>query len=266
MSAGLGELQRDFLADMRGLVPDAAIAHIVQGGGIAAATGMAIYRNAYAARLREALENDHPVLGRYLGDELWARMCDGYVAAHPSRVRSLRQFGEFLPEYLAGAEPFSLSPQLAEIARLERRLLDCFDAADAERADWPSLLGMPETNWPGLHLRFHPSVQRLQHAWNSIDVWNALKRGDVPPAASAETTNWLLWRDEECITRFRSMALDESLALQHFLQGGDFAGACEALLQAHPPEVVPGVAIGLLRNWCDEGVVRCWQGGTIELG
>lgn len=262
MSAGLAELQRDFLADMRGLTPDAAMAHLANGG-IPAATGIAIYRNAYAARLREALENDHPVLGRYLGDALWAQMCDGYIAAHPSRVRSLRHFGESLPEYLANAEPFSASPQLAELSRLERRLLDCFDAADADRADWQQLLDMPDTDWPGLRLRFHPSVQYLQHAWNSIEIWHALKQDDIPPpavrATNDETCDWLLWRDDERITRFRSMAFDESLALRHFLHGGDFTGACEALLEAHPPEAVPGVAISLLRSWFDEGLIKCWR-------
>ena len=261
MSVGLAELQRTFLADMRGVATDAAMAHLASGG-IPAATGLAIYRNAYAARLREAMENDHPVLGRYLGDALWTRMCDGYIAAHPSRVRSLRHFGESLPEYLASVEPFSASPQLAELAQLERRLLDCFDAADADRADWQSLLAMPDTDWPGLRLRFHPSVQWLQHAWNSIEIWNALKQSDTPPAAVAETSDWLLWRDDERITRFRSMASDESLALRHFLHGGDFAGACEALLEVHPPEAVPGVAISLLRDWCEEGVIQGWQSGT----
>lgn len=258
MSATLAELQRDFLADMRGVTPDAAMEHLASGA-IPAATGIAIYRNAYAARLREALENDHPVLGRYLGDGLWARMCEGYLAAHPSRVRSLRHFGESLPEYLASVEPFSASPQLAELARLERQLLDCYDAADAGRADWQSLLSMPGADWPGLRLRFHPSVQWLQHAWNSIAIWNALKHDAVPPTATREASDWLLWRDDERITRFRSMAFDESLALRHFLHGGDFAGVCEALLQAHPPEAVPGVAIGLLHSWCEEGVVQCWQ-------
>ena len=263
MTASLAELQRDFLADMRGTEPDAAMDHLASDG-IPAAIGIAIYRNAYVARLREALENDHPVLGRYLGDALWTRMCDGYIAAYPSRVRSLRHFGESLPEYLAGIEPFSASPQFAELARLERRLLDCFDAADADHADWQSLLAMPDTDWPGLRLRFHPSVHWLQNAWNSIEIWNALKQSDTPPAAVAETSDWLLWRDDERITRFRSMASDESLALRHFLHGGDFAGACEALLEVHPPEAVPGVAIGLLRQWCDEGLVRCWRSGVLD--
>lgn len=261
MTASLAELQRDFLADMRGLAADAAMAHLASGG-IPAATGIAIYRNAYAARLREALENDHPVLGRYLGDTLWAQMCDGYIAAHPSRVQSLRHFGESLPNYLAGVEPFSASLQLAEVARLERRLLDCFDAADADRADWQSLVEMPGTDWPGLRLCFHPSVQSLQHAWNSIEIWNALKQDSAPPIAMRGASDWLLWRDDERITRFRSMAFDESVALRHFLYGGDFAGVCEALLEAHPSEAVPGVAIGLLRQWCDDGLIQRWRNGA----
>lgn len=260
MSAGLAELQRDFLADMRGVAPDAALAHLARGG-IPAATGIAIYRNAYAARLREALENDHPVLGRYLGDALWARMCDGYIAAHPSRVQSLRHYGESLPEHLADVEPFCASPQLAELARLERRLLDCFDAADADRADWRKLSAMPDADWPGLRLRFHPSVQYLQHAWNSIEIWNALKHDGEPPTAAPEISDWLLWRDDERITRFRSMAFDESLAMRHFLHGGDFAGACDALLETHSPEAVPGVAIALLRQWCDESLIQYWRSG-----
>jgi Putative DNA-binding domain len=265
MSAALAELQKAFLADLRGLKPDAAMAHLAQNSGIPPVTGLGIYRNAYAARLREALENDHPVLGRYLGDGLWAQMCDGYIAAHPSRVRSLRHFGESLPDHLTSVEPFSASPQVAELARLERRLLDCFDAADAHLADWQQLLSMPEADWPGLRLRFHPSLQCLHHAWNSIEVWNALKAGEAPPTATPETTRWLLWRDIERVTRFRSMPVDESIAFQHFLQGGDFAGACEALLLVHPPEAVPSVAIGVLHRWSDDGVVMRWLSDTLAL-
>jgi hypothetical protein len=265
MSTALAEMQKAFLADMRGTAPGAATAHLAQNSGIAPTTGLAIYRNAYAARLREALENDHPVLGQYLGDDLWAQLCDGYLAAHPSRVRSLRHFGESLPDYLASIEPFAASPQVAELAQLERRLLDCFDAADAPLADWQQLLSMPEADWPGLRLRFHPSLQSLHHAWNSIDIWNALKAGETPPPALRGTTQWLLWRDMERITRFRSMAAEESIAFHYFLHGGDFAGVCEALLQAHPPEAVPGVAIGVLRRWCDDGVVMRWLSDSLEL-
>lgn len=264
MNASLAALQRAFLADMRGELPDAAIPHLAHDRGIPVDTGLSIYRNAYATRLREALDHDHPVLGLYLGDDLWTLMCDGYIAAHPSRVRSLRHFGESLPGYLSSAAPFSASPQIAELARLERRLLDTFDAADAGLAEWQQLIDLPEADWPGLRLRFHPSVQLLHHDWNSIEVWHALKAEETPPITVRESTHWLLWRDPGRITRFRSMATDESLALQHFLRGGDFAGACEALLAMHPAESVPALAIGTLRRWCEEGVVSRWLNDASE--
>ena len=262
MSTALAELQKIFLADMRGLASNVAITHLVQDGGIPPVTGLAIYRNAYIARLREALENDHPVLGQYLGDDLWAQMCEGYIATHPSCVRSLRHFGESLPGYQASVEPFAELPQVAELARLERRLLDCFDAPDSPLADWQQLVGMPEGGWPRLRLRFHPSLHCLRHAWNSIDVWNALKANDTPPPALRDATDWLLWRDADRVTRFRSMAADESIAFQHCVHGGDFAGVCEALLQVHPAESVPVVAIALLRRWCDDGAVTRWLSDT----
>ena len=41
--------------------------------------GLAIYANAYSARLREALESDQPVLSHYLGDKLWASFCEGFI-------------------------------------------------------------------------------------------------------------------------------------------------------------------------------------------
>ncbi len=258
MSGGLADLQRAFLASMRDAHRQDAMPLLARACGIAADTGLAIYRNAYGARLREALDNDHPALGLYLGDDLWAQMCEGYIARHPSRVRSLRHFGTALPDYLATTGPFSASPQIAELARLERCLLDGFDAADAPRADWPSLANLPGDAWPGLRLRFHPSVMRLHNTWNSVALWQALRQDETPPAAIEEPSVWLLWRDDERITRFRSLEADEAAAFEAFLAGATFAEVCEALLAFHPAETVPAEGGGLLSRWCGEGIVQRW--------
>jgi len=258
MSDMLADLQRAFLASMRDADRQDAMPLLARERGIPADTGLAIYRNAYGARLREALDNDHPALGLYLGDDLWARMCDGYIARHPSRVRSLRYFGAALPDYLATTEPFSGSPQIAELARLERCLLDGFDAADAPRAAWSSLTELPGEAWPGLRLRFHPSVMRLRNAWNSVALWQALRNGEAPPEAIEEPSVWLLWRDDERITRFRSLDADEAAAFEAFLSGAAFAEVCERLLAFHAAEAVPAVGVGLLSRWCEEGIVQRW--------
>jgi hypothetical protein len=257
MSDELRALQRAFLDGMRGLGDD-RLAPALGHGRMPAGKGLAIYRHAYSARLREALEVDHPALGRYLGDAAWAVLCEGYIASHPSRVRSLRRFGEDLPAYLASTPPFAEAPQVAELAALERCLLDCFDAADAAPVGWDALLAVPADAWPGLRPVFLPSLRPFRGAWNAVALWSALREDDTPPAVERNDRAWLLWRDEERITRFRSMADDEALALAQFLEGGDFAGACSALLALHPEDRVPAVAIDLLRRWCDEGLVTQW--------
>lgn len=266
MSAELAQLQRAFLAAMRGDDAQPALRLLTPARRGALDVGLSIYRNAYASRFQEALENDHPALGVYLGDELWARLCTGYIAAHPSTVRSLRNFGDSVPAYLRSEEPFRASPQIAELAELERRLLDCFDAADAEPAPWSALLSTPEAAWPGLRLRFHSSVRQHRVAWNSVEIWKSLKAGQVPPDAAAVVGRWLLWRDQDRISRFRSLDEAESAALVHCLAGGDFAGLCECLSCWQPAEQVPAAAVGLLKRWSGEGLISHWQHGTSAAG
>ena len=260
MTSPLAQMQRTFLATMRGGDDRWLLAQLAPGRYASPDLGLAIYRNAYASRLREALENDHPVLGAYLGDELWSLLCTGYIAAHPSSVRSLRHFGDSLPGYLRTVEPFAANPQSAELAALERLLLDCFDAADAECAQWNTLLATPEADWPGLRLGFHPSVRRHPVAWNSVEIWRAIKEQKSPPSAMpASNGHWLIWRDCEFITRFRSLDDEESDVLLHCLEGGDFSGLCERLLQWHAAEAVPSVALRMLNQWCLEGLISDWQ-------
>lgn len=260
MSLPLADLQRAFLATMRGADDGAVLPELAPGRNASPNLGLAIYRNAYSSRLCEALENDHPALGTYLGDTLWASLCEGYIAANPSKVRSLRNFGASLPDYLRAVQPYASSPQIAELAQWERLLLDCFDAADADRAEWSTLLGAPEASWPNLRLRFHPSLQLHRVAWNSVEIWRALKDDQAPPSvALASSDHWLLWRDSDSVTRFRSLGEDETAAFAHFLRGGDFSGLCEQLLRRQPEDLVPAMALAMLNRWCAEGLVGRWQ-------
>ena len=257
MSCSLADLQRQFLATLREQ-GEQVRSHIAVGR-MDRDTGLAIYRHAYGARLREALGNDHALLGLYLGDALWETMCAGYIAAQPSRVSSLRDFGAGLPNYLSAQSPFSDQPVIAELAGLERRLLDCFDAADSPRADWETLQVAPPNQWPGLGLRLHPGFAIHGVSWNSVDVWQALKDERNPPAAiKISRGQWALWRDRDDVTRFRSLDVEEHSAIMHFLQGGDFAGLCDLLLEWHPMAAVPIAALSHLRCWCNEGWVSQW--------
>lgn len=255
----LHELEQQFLGHVlgRGVFPR----EWCQQGIVDSDVGIAIYANAYRSRLRDALESDHPVLSRYLGDSLWTSFCAGFIEAHPSRVRSLRHFGQQIPGWLAVNEPFSAHPLIFELAAFERLLLDAFDAADASRLEWSAIQKLETDAWPRLRLQFHPSTRLLETRWNTVEVWRALKSEQDPPEAEASATPaQLLWRDEERITRFRPVEPNELIALQAgFVEAGDFALLCERLAQNNPAEQVPSLAINCLRRWFDEGIIEMFR-------
>jgi hypothetical protein len=258
----LAALEKRFLGHVRGdtVFPREWCAQ----GLVDSDIGLSIYANAYHARLREALEADHPVLSVYLGDELWAGFCSGYIKAHPSQVRSLRHFGSSVPDWLAANEPFSRHPLIAELAQFERVMMDVFDSADAGRTDWASMQALDAQAWPTMRLRFHPSVRLLPQATNAVDVWRALKdEREPPPAQLASSPARLLWRDEERITRFRPVESPELAALRACLvEAEDFAGMCDRLSARMAPSDVPVKAIGLLRQWFDEGIIEALSVAT----
>ena len=53
-----------------------------------------VYRQAYRARLRSALRDNHEVLFQVMGDEAFDALAEAYIAAHPSTFYSLRWFGQ----------------------------------------------------------------------------------------------------------------------------------------------------------------------------
>lgn len=256
----LAQLQREFIAHLRGQ-PAEALQQAVDVGRLPATTGLRIYAHAYGARLREALENDHPVLGAYLGDELWSVMCSGYIDAHPSRVRSLRDFGNALPAYLTAAEQFREHPQLAELARFERQLLDSFDAADDPRAGWAQLQAIPAGQWPGLRLHLHRSVRVHRACHGSVAIWQAIKADLAPPADAGpeDAVDWVLWRDKDDVGRFRSLEHDSAAAFACCRRGGSFAELCELMAITHPVDEVPARVLGCLQDWSEQGWIARWD-------
>ncbi len=251
----LDSIEQRFLAHLRGSA-DFPRAWCAQGL-VNSDIGLSIYANAYHARLREALEADHPVLAAYLGDALWADFCSGYIKAHPSQVRSLRHFGAQVPGWLAQHMPFAEHAAIAELAAFERELLDVFDSADAGCIDWSALQSLDSAAWPGLRLKFHPSVRLLPTTTNAVEIWRALKETQPPPEAGLSSIPArLLWRDEERISRFRPTEANELVALRFLLsEQRNFADACEQLASIHAAEDVPAMALGFLRQWFDEGII-----------
>ena len=252
----LREIQVEFLDYLLNQNYEVA-AHIVEDDRIDITTRLNIYENAYRLRLKGTIETDHEVLGKYLGDELFERMAEGYIKYQPSSYSSLRHFCSALPAYLKNTPPFSEHPILSELAGFEQHLLFAFDAAECKRCDLHDLQIIAAEKWPDMKLRFHPSMQIFHADWNSVESWQAIRSEKVPPtAAQQKNSYWILWRSIERITEFRSLATDEHAMISAFLKGLSFSEICEELLEWHKAENVSIAAVNYLKDWINKGLVR----------
>lgn len=225
--------------------------------GLAASKRMQIYANGYVLRLRETIDTDHELLGLYLGDELFDKMVEGYVRAHPSTFRSLRQFADALPAYLAEDEFFSQYPQISELAAFERRLINSFDAADSEHATFETLQAIAPEQWPNICFRFHASVQIFRCQTNAVECWQALKQQQTPPEPEVgELRTWLIWRGQERLTEFMSISPSQHALLLGFLQGNNFAEQCQSMLEWFTEEDAPMQVLQALQAWFKMGIIR----------
>ncbi|MBV7314736.1 DNA-binding domain-containing protein [Shewanella sp. NIFS-20-20] len=216
---------------------------------------LGIYASAYRLRLIEAIETDHPFLGLYLGDEMFDSMVNAYIEAYPSTARSLRQFGDKLPTFLAEHSQWRQYPQLAELAQFERLLLASFDGADSDRLGFSDLQAVAPPLWPSCRIGFHPSVQLCNQHTNAVAMWQALKVDNPPPALEQQAYHWLLFRNHERLTEFISLTPWQAELVQHLLEGQNFAELCEQLQAYFSVDQIPVQLMACLQHWFHLGVI-----------
>ncbi len=219
-----------------------------------------IYRQAYGARLNEALKSNYPMLYRLLGDELFDTLAQHYIAQHPSRHPSIRWFGHVLADFLQQQPDLLPHPALGDLARMEWAICCSFDAADAPFLSVDDLLKLSAEQWPTLRCQPHPAVRRVPLLWEIEATWKALsadEEGQTPePTSRAHTL--LVWRAGKTglETLWRSLDDIEAELLGAFLEGAPFAQLCALAAERGDAEHAAQTAAGLLRRWVEEGLFQ----------
>ena len=123
---GLASLQSSLqraMTDLRGEATDTPellhIAHAVRPSSrMQPLERLAVYRDAYFARLLACLTDDYPALRSLLGAERFEELCKRYVAMHPPTAPSLNDYGRRLAAFCA-REPVPDAALLRDLARVE---------------------------------------------------------------------------------------------------------------------------------------------------
>ncbi|MEZ5502362.1 MAG: DNA-binding domain-containing protein [Halioglobus sp.] len=225
-------------------------------GGPGPAVRLDVYINAYALRLAEALRTNYPALHQLLGDEDFDTLASRYLDAHPSAHASIRWFGDRLAAFLREAAPYATVPAMAELAEFEWALRHTIDAADAELLTPDRLQALDPGAWGDLTFALHPSLRILALNWNAPQIWRALEHHENPPAPVAQAGTWLVYRQPDLVSGWRSAPALEAAALEIIASGHSFADLCEALCDlADDVDTVPLTAATLLRQWVAQGLL-----------
>ena len=164
---------------------------------------MAVTDTLTAARLTDFLAEDYPRLRLYMGETGFNTMARHCLAA--TETPKVRLLSRHLPDFLDLTKPFSRSPELSDLARLEKAFHAALNAPDASITSRAPL---------------HPSVQRLQLRTNAASIWAALTAGELPPSPQRldETQELLVWR-QGAAPRFRMLGREEAAALDAAARG-----------------------------------------------
>lgn len=215
-----------------------------------------IYRNAYLGRLTESLKENFGALEAALGDAPFDEAVSAYIAAVPSRHRSIRWYGDSFPTFLAVTPPWKGMPWIADLARFEWTVTLAFDAADEDVVTYPMMTALPPESWCDLRFRFCRSAHLIKLGSNAPAIRSAHDSLSIlpDPANSGTPIPWLVWRRDN-VVQFRSIGPREIDILLAAMAGVSFPELCTEAVHAFSVEEI-GVGIAaLVRTWIDEGLI-----------
>lgn len=249
----LRELQHQFL-DCLLEKPSKISQEIVSNDHASAESRLALYAEGYKLRLKEVLEYDYEQLNTYLGDELFDQVMEQYITEYQSHGPNLRYYTQNFPKMLEESLPWSGSPELAELAAIEKVFSDSFDSMDRKSVTIDTLAQIEPTDWPTLKVRFQNAVHLIETKFNSFIIWQALSNDEDPPTLKDESSQWLVWRSN-LITSYIGVSDAECAAYLTMSKGGDFSDLCEVLLEYYSEEETPMQAVALLQGWLSKEMI-----------
>jgi hypothetical protein len=213
-----------------------------------------IYANAYFYRLLDVLREDFRATLTVLGDDQFHNLITGYLIDHPPTEPSIQHAGRYLPDFLR-RHPLSESrPFLADLATLERTLLEVFHSANAIPLAAEELSAIEPAEWPAIGIATHPALCILDLDWHVEDLVRAIEEKQSRHVPACGPLKLLVWRFNSRVL-YRELELSESAALKIAKSGTTFAAICDAVAQeAGAADPAPLIS-RLLGEWLSAGLL-----------
>jgi len=240
--------------------------HVIESDDrLSAVERLEIYANAYFYRILDCLKEDFPATLATLGADNFHNLITGYLIEYPPTEPSISDAGRHLSEFLRHHPMRAMRerwPFIAELARLERTLIEVFHAAEAEPLGAEAMRSVAPEDWPALAMRTHPALAIVDCEWRVDELLREVEaaagKPDEPRGAPAHApVSVLMWRHNSRV-HYRALERPERAALGLASAGASFAAICEAVAAVCVADdaVAPVALINrLLARWVGEGLL-----------
>jgi hypothetical protein len=226
---------------------------------------LAVYANAYYARLLDCLREEFPVLAKTLGEEAFDAFAFGYLQAYSPRSYTLGELGRQFHQYLAETRPaddgflegsIGWPEFLIDLATLERCYGEVFDGPGIENR--PSLqaadlLAIRPENWPDTRLVPAPCLRLLALRFPVHEYISAVRlRGEatIPEPAA---THLVVTRRDYTIRRTAVSPLEFELLSAVLAEPVGAAIARVASDPRHAPDTLESSLRTWFQQWTSAG-------------
>lgn len=236
-------------------LPAGGLDAIVRGDDrLSAEQRVDIYANMYFYRLLDVLKEDFPATLSVLGDDNFHNLATGYLLEYPPTEPSVLYCGRYLADYLR-AHPISAAPYIADLATLERAVVEVFHGPDAPVLEPDGLRAIAPEKWPRFKLRTHPALQILKLEWRVAELLRAVEERREWKPADAGVVEVMVWRQGARVF-YRELEKVEERAIAAASKGVTFAKICD-LVAADCDAPLDSVAElnRLLARWLGDGIL-----------
>lgn len=187
-----------------------------------------IYANMYFYRILDVLKEDFPAMLAMLGPVRFHNLVTGYLIEYPPTHFSISNAGNHLADFLRDHPLREEFPFLADLALLERALIDVFHAPDAVPLDAERMRAIAPADWPAVELKLHPAHQIIDLQWDVASILKGMEPGETPSPPHRVDLAMLVWRKRNMVF-YRPIDAAERGELEALAKGSTFAEICELL-------------------------------------
>jgi hypothetical protein len=220
------------LAREQALAPGGLANVIASDDRLSAAERVDIYANMYFYRILDVLKEDFPATLAVLGAERFHNLVTGYLIEYPPAHFSISNAGNHLADFLRHHPLGGEFPFLADLALLERALIDVFHAPDAVPLDAEQMRAIAPADWPSFELKLEPAHQIIDLQWDVATILKVILKGMEPSQAPSPPHRadlaMLVWRKRNMVF-YRPIDAAERGELEALAKGSTFAELCELI-------------------------------------